>query len=81
MALDLEESHVGVSCVAAPVFGADRKVAAALSVTGATASVDPGTLGPGGAHRRVHPEPAAARVRPLTLRTSGDSAWYAGATT
>jgi IclR family transcriptional regulator, acetate operon repressor len=46
MALDLEESHVGVSCVAAPVFGADRKVAAALSVTGATGAIDPGTLGP-----------------------------------
>lgn len=46
MSLDLEESHLGVSCVAAPVFGADRKVAAALSVTGATGSIDPGTLGP-----------------------------------
>ena len=46
MALDLEESHVGVSCVAAPVFGADRKVAAALSATGPTGSIDPGTLGP-----------------------------------
>ena len=46
MALDLEESHVGVSCVAAPVFGADRKVRAGLSVTGMTGSIDPGTLGP-----------------------------------
>lgn len=46
MALDLEEAQLGVSCVAAPVFGADRKVAAGLSVTGATGSVDPGTLGP-----------------------------------
>ncbi|HET7823344.1 MAG TPA: IclR family transcriptional regulator [Ornithinibacter sp.] len=46
MALDLEEAQLGVSCVAAPVFGADRKVAAALSVTGVTGSVDPGTLGP-----------------------------------
>lgn len=46
MALDLEESHVGVCCVAAPVFGADRKVAAGLSVTGTTGSIDPGTLGP-----------------------------------
>ncbi|MGB7818452.1 MAG: IclR family transcriptional regulator [Ornithinibacter sp.] len=46
MALDLEESHLGVSCVAAPVFGADHKVRAAISVTGATGSVDPGTLGP-----------------------------------
>lgn len=46
MALDLEESHLGVCCVAAPVFGADRKVRAGLSVTGATGSIDPGTLGP-----------------------------------
>ena len=46
MALDLEEATPGVSCVAAPVFGADHKVAAGLSATGATGSVDPGTLGP-----------------------------------
>ncbi len=46
MALDLEESTIGLSCVAAPVFGSDRKVAAALSLTGATARFDPGTLGP-----------------------------------
>lgn len=45
MALDLEESHLGASCVAAPVFGADRKVMAGLSVTGATGTFDPGTLG------------------------------------
>ena len=46
MALDLEESHLGVSCVAAPVFGVDRRVRAGLSATGTTGSVDPGTLGP-----------------------------------
>ncbi len=46
MALDREESHLGVSCVAAPVFGADHKVRAGLSVTGTTGSVDPVTLGP-----------------------------------
>lgn len=46
MALDLEESHPGVSCVAAPVFGADRRVRAGLSATGPTKSVDPVTLGP-----------------------------------
>ena len=61
---------LGVSCVAAPVFGADRKVAAALSVTGATGVDRPGHPGPGGAHRRVHPEPAAARVRPLSTAPS-----------
>lgn len=46
MALDLEESHVGVSCVAAPVFGSQRRIAAALSVTGTTRSINPGHLGP-----------------------------------
>lgn len=46
MALDLEEANAGVSCVAAPVFGANHKVRAGLSITGPTAAVDPGTLGP-----------------------------------
>ncbi len=46
MAQDREESHLGVSCVAAPVFGADRRIRAGLSVTGATKSVDPVVLGP-----------------------------------
>jgi DNA-binding IclR family transcriptional regulator len=45
-AFDVEESHLGVSCVAAPVFGADRKILAGLSVTGRTGSLDPVTLGP-----------------------------------
>lgn len=50
-AYDREESHVGISCVAAPVFGAardargDRKVVAGLSVTGPTSDVDPMRLG------------------------------------
>ena len=46
MALDAEESHPGVSCVAAPVFGADRKIRAGLSITAPTASFDPNALGP-----------------------------------
>lgn len=46
MALDLEESTLGLSCVAAPVFGVDRKVQAALSITGVTTRFNPGTLGP-----------------------------------
>jgi IclR family transcriptional regulator, acetate operon repressor len=63
MALDLEESHVGISCVAAPVFGVDRKVRAGLSVTGVTGSIDPVTLGP--AVR------TAAFTLSRTLRASG----------
>jgi DNA-binding IclR family transcriptional regulator len=45
-AQDREESHLGVSCVAAPVFGSDAKVRAALSITGRTTSIDPARLGP-----------------------------------
>lgn len=63
MALDLEESTVGLSCVAAPVFGSDRKVHGALSITGFTAGFDPGTLGP--AVR------TAAFTLSRVLRTSG----------
>lgn len=44
-ARDREESHVGVSCVAAPVFGSDGKVRAGLSITGRTTSIDPVRLG------------------------------------
>lgn len=44
-AQDREESHLGVSCVAAPVFGSDAKVRAALSITGRTTSIDPARLG------------------------------------
>jgi IclR family transcriptional regulator, acetate operon repressor len=46
MGMDREESHLGVSCVAAPVFGADGHVRAGLSITGPTRSVDPAKLGP-----------------------------------
>lgn len=45
-AQDREESHLGISCVAAPVFGSDSKVTAALSITGRTTSIDPARLGP-----------------------------------
>lgn len=45
LAYDREESHAGISCVAAPVFGADRKIAAGLSITGRTSSIDPVRLG------------------------------------
>ena len=42
---DHEESHVGISCVAAPVFGADKRIRAALSVTGHTPRMDLERLG------------------------------------
>ena len=44
-AYDREESHLGISCVAAPVFGHDRKIRAGLSVTGPTAKMDPPRFG------------------------------------
>ena len=45
-AFDREEGNVGVSCVAAPVFGPDGQVVAALSVTGPSAQVLPDRIGP-----------------------------------
>ncbi|WP_300007808.1 IclR family transcriptional regulator [Pseudonocardia sp.] len=45
-AVDREEGNIGVSCVAAPVFGPLGDVVAALSVTGPTAMVRPDRIGP-----------------------------------
>lgn len=42
---DHEESHSGVSCVASPVFGADKRIRAGLSVTGRTPRMDLHRLG------------------------------------
>lgn len=42
---DHEESHLGVSCVAAPVFGADKRIRAAISATGQTPRMDLQRLG------------------------------------
>jgi DNA-binding IclR family transcriptional regulator len=45
-AIDREEGNIGVSCVAAPIFGPLGEVAAALSVTGPTALVRADRIGP-----------------------------------
>ncbi|MGH1553199.1 IclR family transcriptional regulator [Streptomyces sp. L7] len=45
-AVEREEGNIGVSCVAAPIFGPDGQVAAALSVTGPTALVRTDRAGP-----------------------------------
>ena len=45
-AIDREEGNIGVSCVAAPIFGPLGVVAAALSVTGPTALVRADRVGP-----------------------------------
>ena len=45
-ALDREEGNVGVSCVAAPIFGPLGDVVAALSVTGPNAGVRSERVGP-----------------------------------
>lgn len=42
---DHEESHLGISCVAAPVFGADKRIRAAMSVTGQAEGMDLHRLG------------------------------------
>ena len=62
-AYDREESHVGISCVAAPVFGSNRRVRAGLSITGRTSAIDPARHG--GAVR------TAAFTLSRTLRESG----------
>lgn len=63
MALEAGESHEGFACVAAPVFGADRKILAGLSLTGPVDKIDPIELGP--AVR------TAAFMLSRTLRRSG----------
>ncbi len=45
-AVDREEGNIGVSCVAAPIFGASGEVVAALSITGPSAAVKPERAGP-----------------------------------
>ena len=45
-ALDREEGNIGVSCVAAPIFGPLGDVVAALSVTGPSAAVRADRAGP-----------------------------------
>lgn len=45
-AYDREEGNVGVSCVAAPIFGPGGEVVAALSVTGPSAQVRADRIGP-----------------------------------
>jgi DNA-binding IclR family transcriptional regulator len=45
-AYEREEGNIGVSCVAAPVFGPQGQVVAAISVTGPSAQVLPVRIGP-----------------------------------
>jgi DNA-binding IclR family transcriptional regulator len=45
-AVDREEGNIGVTCVAAPIFGPLGDVVAALSVTGPTSLVKPDRSGP-----------------------------------
>lgn len=63
MALEAGESHEGVACLAAPVFGVDRRIVAGLSLTGPVDEIDPIALGP--AVR------TAAFVLSRTLRAAG----------
>ena len=49
-AVDREEGNIGVSCVAAPIFGPLGEVAAALSVTGPSQLVRADRIGPAVRH-------------------------------
>ena len=82
-AVDREEGNIGVSCVAAPIFGPLGDVVAALSVTGPTAVVRADRVGPAvrlAAAAAVAGvlEPALARPRSATNRVplSGTPAWW-----
>lgn len=44
---DCQEAQLGIACVASPVFGADGRIVAALSVTGRTGRMDFKKLTPG----------------------------------
>ncbi|WP_207083468.1 IclR family transcriptional regulator [Nocardioides sp. S5] len=46
LAYENGESTEGVACIAVPVFDADQRVVAALSIAGAANDVHPGRLGP-----------------------------------
>jgi DNA-binding IclR family transcriptional regulator len=61
-AVDREEGNIGMSCVAAPIFGPLGEVAAALSVTGPSQLVRADRMGP--AVRMA----AAAASRAYSLR-------------
>jgi DNA-binding IclR family transcriptional regulator len=45
-AVDREEGNIGVSCVAAAIFGPGGEMVAALSITGPSAAVRPERAGP-----------------------------------
>ncbi|MFI5955210.1 IclR family transcriptional regulator [Cryptosporangium sp. NPDC051539] len=45
-AVEREEGNIGVTCVAAPIFGPEGTVAAAVSITGPTGMVRPDRAGP-----------------------------------
>ncbi len=72
-AVDREEGNIGVSCVAAPIFGPLGDVVAALSVTGPSQLVRAdrhrargaagGRRGVPGVHRRAAEAPALSRSR------------------
>jgi len=66
-AIDREEGNIGVSCVAAPIFGPSGDVAAALSVTGPSQLVRADRIGP--AVRMA----AAAASRAYTSRPRSQS--------
>ena len=63
-AVDDEEQAIGMRCVAAPVFGADGRVAAAVSVSGPTARIGSARVAELG--RRV-----AQAAREITVATGG----------
>jgi DNA-binding IclR family transcriptional regulator len=67
-AVDREEGNIGVSCVAAPIFGPSGDVAAALSVTGPSQLVRVDRIGPAVRMAAAGTTRAYTRPRPLVSR-------------
>ena len=65
-AIEREEGNIGVSCVAAPIFGPPGDVAAALSVTGPSQLVRPDRMGPAVRMAAAAASRAYTRPRPYS---------------
>ena len=82
-AVDREEGNIGVSCVAAPVFGPLGEVVAALSVTGPSAAVRSERAGPpvqlaAAAASRAYSSRRYGRSRSVTDPTERDTTLVSG---
>ena len=69
-AIEREEGNIGVSCVAAPIFGPLGDVAAALSVTGPSQLVRADRIGPAVRMAAAAASRPKSNVDPLILQST-----------